>query len=264
MPQRATDERSRWPESLFTFPESVFNLPGIRVHLRPESVFKIVRNPQLSAGVPPAVRWRRSDRCSIWGEGSYAARRGAARVSRDARLVLLEPGDSAWGRPRVRFGGGSRGGNEALEFVEPVLDDVHVCGGCRSIWRFALQQLRAHGNREEATVSCNAVALNREGRAARPPHKQYARTPSHEVGLGRDVYSRDSIPAAGFGGRCSVDELTPIRRPRGLYCSLGGDLMSASWPWVWLHVDLPAARLIRHIGKPAPIRRKLWVAFIER
>ena len=51
MPQRATDERSRWPESLFTFPESafnipesVFNLPGIRVHVRPESVFKIPRN----------------------------------------------------------------------------------------------------------------------------------------------------------------------------------------------------------------------------
>ena len=44
MPQRATDERSRWPESVFTFPESVFNLPGMRVHLRPESVFKIVRN----------------------------------------------------------------------------------------------------------------------------------------------------------------------------------------------------------------------------
>ena len=39
MPQRATDERSRWPES-------VFNLPGMRVHLRPESVFKIVRNTQ--------------------------------------------------------------------------------------------------------------------------------------------------------------------------------------------------------------------------
>ena len=48
MPQRATDERSRWPESVFTFPESVFNLPGMRVHLRPESVFKIVRNTQLS------------------------------------------------------------------------------------------------------------------------------------------------------------------------------------------------------------------------
>ncbi len=46
MPQRATDERSRWPESVFTFPESVFNLPGMRVHLRPESVFKIVRNTQ--------------------------------------------------------------------------------------------------------------------------------------------------------------------------------------------------------------------------
>ena len=49
MPQRATDERSRWPESVFTFPESVFNLPGMRVHLRPESVFKIVRNTQPSA-----------------------------------------------------------------------------------------------------------------------------------------------------------------------------------------------------------------------
>ena len=49
MPQRATDERSRWPESVFTFPESVFNLPGMRVHLRPESVFKIVRNTQLTA-----------------------------------------------------------------------------------------------------------------------------------------------------------------------------------------------------------------------
>ena len=46
MPQRATDERSRWPESVFTFPESVFTLPGMRVHLRPESVFKIVRNTQ--------------------------------------------------------------------------------------------------------------------------------------------------------------------------------------------------------------------------
>ena len=51
MPQRATDERSRWPESVFTFPESVFNLPGMRVHLRPESVFKIVRNTQLRAAL---------------------------------------------------------------------------------------------------------------------------------------------------------------------------------------------------------------------
>ena len=57
MPQRATDERSRWPESLFTFPESafnipesVFNLPGIRVHVRPESVFKIPRNTQYTEG----------------------------------------------------------------------------------------------------------------------------------------------------------------------------------------------------------------------
>ena len=50
MPQRATDERSRWPESVFTFPESVFNLPGMRVHLRPESVFKIVRNTQVRRG----------------------------------------------------------------------------------------------------------------------------------------------------------------------------------------------------------------------
>ena len=49
MPQRATDERSRWPESVFTFPESVFNLPGMRVHLRPESVFKIIRNTQADA-----------------------------------------------------------------------------------------------------------------------------------------------------------------------------------------------------------------------
>ena len=48
MPQRATDERSRWPESVFTFPESVFNLPGMRVHLRPESVFKIVRNTHIN------------------------------------------------------------------------------------------------------------------------------------------------------------------------------------------------------------------------
>ena len=46
MPQPTTDERSRWPKSLFTFPESVFNLPGIRVHLCPESVFTIVRNTQ--------------------------------------------------------------------------------------------------------------------------------------------------------------------------------------------------------------------------
>ena len=53
MPQRATDERSRWPESVFTFPESVFNLPGMRVHLRPESVFKIVRNTQPA---PPEPR----------------------------------------------------------------------------------------------------------------------------------------------------------------------------------------------------------------
>ena len=54
MPQRATDERSRWPESLFTFPESLFNLPGIRVHLRPESVFKIVRNTH-ARNVPPTA-----------------------------------------------------------------------------------------------------------------------------------------------------------------------------------------------------------------
>ena len=56
MPQRATDERSRWPESVFTFPESVFNLPGMRVHLRPESVFKIVRNTHVQQ---PRVRDRR-------------------------------------------------------------------------------------------------------------------------------------------------------------------------------------------------------------
>ena len=55
MPQRATDERSRWPESVFTFPESVFNLPGMRVHLRPESVFKIVRNTPATAVLPHVI-----------------------------------------------------------------------------------------------------------------------------------------------------------------------------------------------------------------
>ena len=54
MPYSATDERSQSPESvstipgiLFNIPESLFRIPGIRVHVRLESVFEIVRNTHL-------------------------------------------------------------------------------------------------------------------------------------------------------------------------------------------------------------------------
>ena len=46
MPHSATDERSQSPESVFNIPESLFRIPGIRVHVRLESLFKIVRNTQ--------------------------------------------------------------------------------------------------------------------------------------------------------------------------------------------------------------------------
>ena len=68
MPQRATDERSRWSESVFTFPESVFNLPGMRVHLRPESVFKIVRNTHLPA--PRVQTTAAADYLALLGAGA--------------------------------------------------------------------------------------------------------------------------------------------------------------------------------------------------
>ena len=44
MTHLATDERSQSPESVFTLPGIAVQHPGIRVHVRPESVFKIVRN----------------------------------------------------------------------------------------------------------------------------------------------------------------------------------------------------------------------------
>src|SRR5580704_14803871 len=62
----------------------------------------------------------------------------------------------------------------------------------------------------------------------------------------------------------AIEDLTTVPRPAGKLPASRGDHPLPPGSRKWLHVNLPLSRLVRRIGDPAPIRRKLSRRYVER
>ena len=120
------------------------------------------------------------------------------------------------------------GRDEAFEFLEPVEDDIDLCG----------PGLRHDGlqHQEPMSVWIDIVKRKAGSRWQVRSLKEHLRRSRRKAGVRVHGHCHNPVPAA-------VKQLTSLRVPHRLLASVARNLPLAALPWIRLHVNLSPARL---------------------